>query len=91
MVKRRPTQVSSVNTVLLSVLSQKVDVMMQMFFFNLGQTCWSLIRGGGVLHQPEGVHFARMTDSFNIIPLTTWLFTKQINNVTPNNGVKIFD
>ncbi len=40
-------------------------------------------------HQPEGVLFAIMTGSLDIIPLITWLFTKQINNMTQNIDLNI--
>ena len=37
-----------------------------------------------VLHHTVGVHFTIMTRSLYIIPLITWLFTKEINNLTQN-------
>ncbi len=36
------------------------------------------------LHQPEGVLFAIMTGSLDIIQVITWLFAKEINNMTQN-------
>ncbi len=41
------------------------------------------------MHQPVRVLLAVMTDSLNVIPLITQLFTKHINNMTQNINLNI--